>query len=206
VTPAHAAIAAGTTQAFTATGTFTDGDVRDLTEQVTWASSVPAAAQVSNAAGTRGVATGLAAGAPSITATLAGVTGAAPLIVINFERIDFLFGYCDAQSGAVGVTVAGLEQALPPVGFSPPFGFSSVRWLDAAGNPLSIDAPVHFDGSFDGLRCIPESEFLRNFMLHDPMTLVLIGSSATVTVNFQAAWLFPQSAFTFAEIGAQIQP
>jgi hypothetical protein len=207
VAPARAAIAVNKTQAFTATGTFTDGAVRDLTDQVTWSSSVPAAAQVSNAAGSRGVATGLAAGAPSIMATLAGVTGAAPLIVIDFDRIDFLFGYCDAESGAIGVTVAGLEQALPPVGFSPPFGFSSVRWLDGAGNPLSIDAPVSIlDGSFDGLRCIPETEFLNNFMLHDPMTLVLIGPSATVTVNFQAVWLAPQSAFTFAEIGAQIQP
>jgi hypothetical protein len=43
-------------------------------------------------------------------------------------------------------------------------------------------------------------------MLHDPMTLLLIGPSATVTVNFQAVWLTPQSAFTFAQIGARIQP
>ncbi len=75
VTPAGAAIAKGTTQQFAATGTYTDNSTQDLTAQVTWASSDGTVASVSNAAGTKGLATGLGIGPTSISATLGSVSG-----------------------------------------------------------------------------------------------------------------------------------
>jgi CTP:molybdopterin cytidylyltransferase MocA len=69
VTPANPSVITGQTQAFTATGTYTDSTTQDLTNSVTWSSSATAVATISNAAGTRGVATSLATGSTTITAT-----------------------------------------------------------------------------------------------------------------------------------------
>jgi uncharacterized protein YjdB len=81
VTPATASVTAGTSQAYTAIGNYDNGSTPDLTSQVTWSSSDIAVAQVSNAAGSKGVATSLIAGTATITATLSGITGSASLTV-----------------------------------------------------------------------------------------------------------------------------
>jgi len=70
VTPASPAdLAVGSTQQFTATGTYSDGSVADITSQVTWASSDPAIASISPT----GLATGVTAGNTNITASASGV-------------------------------------------------------------------------------------------------------------------------------------
>jgi uncharacterized protein YjdB len=81
VAPAAPSIVAGTLQAFTATGTYSDGSTLDLTQQVTWSSSANNVATIANAAGARGIATGIAAGTASIRAALGGVTGMTTLTV-----------------------------------------------------------------------------------------------------------------------------
>lgn len=77
VGPANPTVTAGFTQQFSATGTFSDGTTQDLTSTVAWDSSNPAAAGINGA----GLATTLAAGATSITATLNGVSGGTTLTV-----------------------------------------------------------------------------------------------------------------------------
>jgi plastocyanin/uncharacterized protein YjdB len=77
VTPASASVSAGGTESLTATGKYSDSSTQDLTSQVTWASASPAIATIS----TNGVATGVAAGTTTATATLAGVSGKAGLTV-----------------------------------------------------------------------------------------------------------------------------
>lgn len=77
VTPASPSIAAGATQQFTATGTYSDGSTSNITATVTWTSSSTGVATI-NAAG---VATGVAAGSSTITAALSGVSGRATLAV-----------------------------------------------------------------------------------------------------------------------------
>jgi trimeric autotransporter adhesin len=81
VTPATASITAGKTQAFTATGSYSNGTTVDLTTQATWSSSNVSVAQVSNASASRGVATALTAGSATISATLGTVSGSAKLTV-----------------------------------------------------------------------------------------------------------------------------
>jgi uncharacterized protein YjdB len=81
VTPVNPSVAAGRTQQFTATGTFSDATTQNLTTQVTWASSATAIATISNAAGSQGLATALKVGTTTISATLAGVTGSTTLTV-----------------------------------------------------------------------------------------------------------------------------
>jgi uncharacterized protein YjdB len=81
VAPATASITAGAKQQFTATGTYDNGAAPDITTQVTWSSSDITVAQVSNAAGSNGLATSLVAGKSTITATISGVSGNATLTV-----------------------------------------------------------------------------------------------------------------------------
>jgi type II secretory pathway component GspD/PulD (secretin)/uncharacterized protein YjdB len=77
VAPATPSIALGTTQQFTATGTYSDLSTANITTSATWASSVPATASIG--AGT-GLARGLVAGTTQITATLGTVaSGSIPL-------------------------------------------------------------------------------------------------------------------------------
>jgi len=77
VTPANPSIAKGTTQQFTATGTFTDNSTVDLTNRVTWASATTTVATIDTA----GLATGQSGGTSSIRASLDSVTGSTVLTV-----------------------------------------------------------------------------------------------------------------------------
>jgi hypothetical protein len=77
VTPPNPSIAQGTTQQFTAMGTFSDNSTQNLTGIVTWASATPSVATIT--AG--GLASGVAPGTSSISATLGGITGSTVLSV-----------------------------------------------------------------------------------------------------------------------------
>ena len=81
VTPANPSIAAGTPKQFTATGTFSDRTTQDITGQVLWASGTTTVATISNATGSRGLATGAGVGTSTISATLSGQTGSTVLTV-----------------------------------------------------------------------------------------------------------------------------
>ncbi|HYA86898.1 MAG TPA: Ig-like domain-containing protein, partial [Nitrospirota bacterium] len=69
VTPAKQTIAKGMPQQFTAMGTYADATTGDVTESVTWSSSTPSVATISNAYGSQGRATSIGMGSTIITAT-----------------------------------------------------------------------------------------------------------------------------------------
>ncbi len=77
VTPANASLQAPATQQFTATGAFSDTSTLDITKSVSWTSSDTSKATILNT----GLATGVAAGLVTITATSAGQTGTATLTI-----------------------------------------------------------------------------------------------------------------------------
>ncbi|HEY6872432.1 MAG TPA: DUF3443 family protein [Geobacteraceae bacterium] len=70
VTPANTSIANGTTQQFTATGTFSDNSMQDISSAVTWKSSNTGVATISAA----GLATSVAVGITTITAASGTIT------------------------------------------------------------------------------------------------------------------------------------
>jgi hypothetical protein len=114
VTPAHPTISPGGAQQFTATGTYSDSSTQNLTSQVTWNSSNPSAATIN----ANGLATGVAAGTTTISATLGGVSGntlltvqAAPLIIATTSLPD-------------GVTNAAYSAALTATGGTTPYTWS----------------------------------------------------------------------------------
>ena len=76
VAPATLQTGVGITRRFTATGTFSDGSVADVTASATWATQIAGIASVSN-----GAASGLAIGTTSVTATLGTVAASASVAV-----------------------------------------------------------------------------------------------------------------------------
>ena len=81
VSPANPSVAKGETEQFTATGTYSDNSKQNLTSQVTWVSATPSVATISGASGSQGLATGVALGTSTISATLNGVVGSTVLTV-----------------------------------------------------------------------------------------------------------------------------
>ena len=77
VTPSNPNVAVGHTQQLTATGTYSDGTLTDISAQVTWSSGTIAVATVNGT----GLASGVSAGAAKITATLGGISGNTTLTV-----------------------------------------------------------------------------------------------------------------------------
>lgn len=79
--PTNPSIPVGLKQQFAATGFFKNGTVSDLTTSVTWNSSSPAIATISNSTGSRGLATSSAQGTTVITASVGSVSGSTILTV-----------------------------------------------------------------------------------------------------------------------------
>jgi trimeric autotransporter adhesin len=81
ITPQNLKLPASIETQLKAMGTFSDGQTLDLTSAVTWTSSTPSAATVSNAADTVGIATGVATGSTTISAAFAGQSATTTLTV-----------------------------------------------------------------------------------------------------------------------------
>ncbi|MBX3300743.1 MAG: DUF4082 domain-containing protein [Nitrospira sp.] len=77
VTPANSTISTGSTQSFTAIGTYSNGSTQNVTSQVAWTSSSTSVATISGG----GVATAANAGSTTISATLGTIIGSTPLTV-----------------------------------------------------------------------------------------------------------------------------
>jgi len=81
VTPVNPSISTGQTQQFTATGTYSDGSMQDLTKTAHWSSSSSGVATINNGVSGGGLATGQGTGSATITASFQGVSGSTILTV-----------------------------------------------------------------------------------------------------------------------------
>ncbi|MBC3921114.1 Ig-like domain-containing protein [Undibacterium sp. CY18W] len=79
ITPSTANLAVGSTQAFIATGTYSDGSNVNITNSVTWSSGTTPIATILSS----GVATGISAGTTIITASSAGKSASSTLTVLS---------------------------------------------------------------------------------------------------------------------------
>lgn len=77
VIPTNPSLAKGFTRQLTATGTYSDATVRDITSQVAWSSVDSTVASISSS----GLVTGLTLGSSLMSATLAGLTGSTTVTV-----------------------------------------------------------------------------------------------------------------------------
>ena len=120
VTPANPTILTGTTQQFTATGTYSNGSTQNITGQVTWSSSSTAVATIGAATG---LAMGVSTGNTTISAALSGVSGSSGLTV---------------QAGPLNITTASLSGGTLGVAYSATLAASGgtppYMWSIASGS------------------------------------------------------------------------
>ncbi len=83
LSPQSPTVATGYKVQFTATGSYSDGSTHDVTTMALWSSSNGSVAAVSNASGTQGLTTGVAAGTANIIAAIGSVNGSATLTVTS---------------------------------------------------------------------------------------------------------------------------
>lgn len=121
VSPGAASIAAGVTQQFTATATYSDGSTANVSATASWTAANAATATINSS----GLVTGVAPGTTTITASLNGVTGTASLAVTaktvtsiavspttasvaagNTQQFTATATYSDGSTGSVSATVS----------------------------------------------------------------------------------------------------
>jgi hypothetical protein len=142
VSPSNSATPLGLNADFTATGTYTDGSTQDITTLVTWESSAPATAMVSNASGSEGEVTPLATGTALISASLNGISSedsstsstlsvsAAELLSITVTpSIESIMVGTTHQYAAMGIYTDSTTQNLT----------SSVTWSSSDNAVATVD-------------------------------------------------------------------
>jgi hypothetical protein len=133
VSPASASIPDSIQIGFVATGIFANGDMLDLTGVVGWTSSAPSVATISNAAGSPGLAAGIAPGNTVISALFAGQVGTASLTVTNTTLVSI-----SVTPGSPGITL-GSSQQFTAVGT---FSDGSTANISGQANWTSSDVVV----------------------------------------------------------------
>jgi hypothetical protein len=104
VSPGTKELAAGTTQQFIAMGSYTDGTTQDITSSSSWTSDHTDYATVSNAGGTRGLATAVAAGVAHITASIDNISSDPSTLTVNDASLTLIAVTPSTQSIAKGTT------------------------------------------------------------------------------------------------------
>jgi hypothetical protein len=137
VTPIDPIVAADGARQFIATGLFSDGSTQDLTATVHWASSDHGVAKVSNAASSRGLATGVAAGTTEIRARAGAVEGSTTLTVSEAE----------AEAELVAIEVTPID---PIVAADHARQFTAIG-LFSDGSTQDLTATVHWESSDHGV-------------------------------------------------------
>ncbi len=125
ITPQTPTIALGTTQPFTATGTYTDGSSQDVTSTVTWSSSDATVAIISNSQGSYGLATSSGLGTATITATSASITSSTTITISTPTLVSIAISPANAsvplgsslQFTATGTYTDGSTQNITTSGY-----------------------------------------------------------------------------------------
>lgn len=139
LSPSVVSVAAGLTQPLSATGSFSDGTMRDVTTAVTWTSQDAGVAIVSNDldAGTVGLLTGVAPGSTTIDATLGLVTAARAVTVGApvLQRIDVTSstGTSVAKGRTLALTATGTYSDGSQQNLT-----STATWAPASGTTFRV--------------------------------------------------------------------
>ena len=136
VTPASTNVLVGRSRQFSATGTFSDSSTSDLTRSVAWSAVNSSVASIASL----GLATGVALGTTSVTASLNGVTGSGNITTQAFAP-KYAYVINNGDNTISGYTIDAATGLLTPVPGSPfasgvpePFGIS----LDPQGRFIYV--------------------------------------------------------------------
>jgi hypothetical protein len=202
ITPTFASTGMGETRQFTATGSYSDGHTQNVTATVSWDSSVAQVASIDS----QGVATGVAGGSTTITATLGSISAQTNLTVTlptgwGFEIHNPANGALVAPTVFVGATVQGPGEidsvTVQAAGNSTNLAFfnSHPRCLDSGGLPRScwageLTLPATFGAQH---RVIIEADdalgnsaaVVRNVVVDQPPTIAVAAPAAAAIARPQ---------------------
>lgn len=156
VTPTTTSVAAGSSQQFTATGTYSNGTTQNLTSTTTWASSATQVAVI----GSSGLATGVAPGTTNLSAASGPINGSAALNVTtgtgrisNFQHVivivqenrtpdNFFQGLCSPPYGSSS------SCSTTPTGSQ--YDIQTSNWLDKTSSTgVTQPVPVPLVNGYD---------------------------------------------------------
>jgi hypothetical protein len=176
ITPTNFSRALGYTQQFTAIGTFSDNNTQDLTTAVTWASGTPASATISNAPGTQGLATTVAVGATTISATHApsGLVDSTPFTVTAVALASI------AITPAAPSTALGYSQQFTATGT---FSDNSTQNITSTVTWTSSDENIALVSNAGGSKGLgmPVSTGVATVTATDPSTSIAASTTFTIT-------------------------
>lgn len=133
VSPSTPTVAIGTEQQFTAKGSYSDGTTQDLTKSVSWSSSSTSVATINSS----GLATLLAAGKTTISASLDSVKGSTGLTVTDNLTAISVSASSNSMfvGGSLQLTAMGTYQDKKP-----PVALSGVTWSSSAPGIASVSS------------------------------------------------------------------
>jgi len=150
VTPAAPHIALGTTESFTATGTYSDNSTQNLTSQVTWTSATTSVATISNASGSAGVAHPVAPGSTHITAALGAISS--PAVTLSVTPATLVSIQISPSSASVAATATRQFTALGVYSDNSTLGLTSyVTWASSNTGAATISNASGSSGLATGL-------------------------------------------------------
>jgi hypothetical protein len=142
-------IANGTTKQYTATGTYSDGSTQDISSLVSWTSSSTSNATISNASGTKGLATAVGTGSSTIQASLNGINSNASTLNISSATLVSIAIGSDAS-----VSIGSTKQYTATGTYSDASTqdlTSLVTWRSATTSNVAISNAVSDKGLAYGL-------------------------------------------------------
>ena len=151
ISPTNPSINVGATQQFIVIGTYSDNTTQNLTSSAIWSSSDTSIVTISNDTGNNGLATSVAAGSPTITATYGGKSATTILMVtVTYKVYGISFSpYMDGQDPNMGSQISE-DQLYSRMSIIAPYThwlrtFGSTHGLEEAGSiahELSLKAAI----------------------------------------------------------------
>ncbi len=189
VAPTNPRIAIGTTRQFTATGIFSDTTSQDITASVAWSSSSTTVATVSNTAGSKGLATAVAAGPTTITATSGTISGSTTLTVTPAMLVSI------QVSPTIPSIAAGTSQQFTATGIFSDNSFqdltASAVWSSSSTTVATVSNAVGSKGLATAVAAGPTTITAASGAISGGTTLTV--TSATL-VSIQVAPTSPSIA------------
>jgi uncharacterized protein YjdB len=182
LSPANGSVPKGATQAMTATGTFSDNSISDVTARVTWSSSTPATATI---AGTTGVVTARTVGTSTITAVSGAVSASTTFNVSAAVVTSIVVGPDSAYTGvslpkAMSATATYSDGTTGDV-------TATAKWSSAAPAIASVSSVGVVTGVSAGIASVAA-------------TIGQVTANTSITVIASNGWLLT-GAMTFARGG-----
>ena len=198
VSPQISSVRAGKMLQFTATGTFSDGTTQTLTTAVTWSSSDPSIASISNAPGTQGLVTGLKQGITNISAILNGIGGSTALAVTTLTSITVspqnssLFVGKKLQFTATGTFSDGTTDLLT----------TSVTWTSSDNSLATISNSPGTQGLVTGIAAghVQITATFGSLASSSNLT-VAVPTLVSINVSPQLATIFTGQTLQFSATG-----